>query len=375
MLRSALFTGMLVAVMSGCTGTDGDAAGDVTIAAGGYRDARRISAVIDQRYCASADADSACALGAILVASLAPSGTVIVADQRGLVAFDDAGVPHAISRQGDGPGELRAPFAMRADSAGRVHVFDVRRMRYLVFPDTGAPTDVGALPPMTMLNLRFGEAGLYVLSLPAAAAAGDSITAAVIRRAVTDTTWGDTVALVPERAVFVTGSEGLFPPSLPWDRTVLWDVCGGGDVVVAATDRWRVVRYQRGRPPRTTGRPEIEGRPVPAAERDSVLAARMARGSPPASYRAALERRLALPGRHRVIDDLHCADDGRVYVRNAPEPGASVVRWDVLGTDGSLSGYFSSPVGLRVFDVRGNRLVGVQETDTGAEQIVRLRVQ
>jgi len=376
-VRIALLAGLVLGVLSGCAGAGGDdAAGEVTIDARRYGDSRQFSATIDRRFCDAANGtDSVCALGSIYLASIAPSGKVFVADQSEIIAFDDAGVPHAISRQGNGPGELRAPFAMRSDGAGRVHVFDIRRMRYLVFPDTGTVTDVGAIPPTTMLNLKFGDAGLHVFSLPSAAAQGDTVTGFIIRRTVTDTSWIDTVARVPEHAVFAKGAEGLFAPSLPWDRAVFWDVCGEGSVVVAASDGWRVVRYQRGRTMVTTRRPEVVGRAVTAAERDSVLQAVMARSRPPKGYLAALEQKLGMPGRHRVIQDLHCTDDGRVYLRNAPAPGATVVRWDVLGADGAPLGYVSLPAAFRILDVRGNRVVGVQELDSGVEQVIAMRVE
>jgi hypothetical protein len=313
---------------------------------------------------------TSCPLARVGLATLLPSRSVVATDYATLVRFDTNGTTTTIARNGNGPGEIQGPFALGADSAGRVLLFDIRRMRQIRYVDGAPPEEVSTMPPMSMLGLQSRGGALWVLSMPGAAAVGDTVTGQLLRHAfVGDSAWTDTVAVVPDRAVFARGGEGMFAPSLPWDRALLWDVCDDGTLVTAVNREWRVMRYRRGAPVRSTERSDAVRRAVLSTEREELLAVRTKR-SPPAYVEALKARMAAGPADHPVITAVRCGDEGTVWVRPDVEPGATAVEWVLLDNDGVPHGRVPLPANARVEAIRGRWVALVEEMESGEERLV-----
>jgi hypothetical protein len=97
---------------------------------------------------------ASCPLARAGLVTLLPSGSVVATDYATLVRFDTNGTTTTIARNGNGPGEIQGPFALGADSAGRVLLFDIRRMRQIRYVDGAPPEEVSTMPPMSMLGLQ-----------------------------------------------------------------------------------------------------------------------------------------------------------------------------------------------------------------------------
>ncbi|MCU0635611.1 MAG: hypothetical protein MUE41_12120, partial [Gemmatimonadaceae bacterium] len=301
------------------------------------------------------------------------NGSVLIASEQGIVTFDSSGTKQTLARTGSGPGELRFALALGVDRLDRVLAFDIGNGRQSRWATDTSPAHVGTMPPRTMLSLNARAGILHAVLLPPAAARGDTVLAAVVRHEFDSvSTWTDTVARVRAPALFVVGSEGMFPPSVPWEWGLRWDVCGNGDVLLAANDRWQIQRMVRGAPVAATAGRHLVPRPVTDADRAALASRPFMRTAPPA-YREALRAELVQgPTVHPVIMDLHCGQRGDAWIEEPVTADSSVLRR--LDRDGRLTGSVALPRATRVMAIREPWVVGLETSADDELRVVRLTI-
>jgi hypothetical protein len=313
---------------------------------------------------------TSCPLSRIAFATLLPSGAVVATDYATLVRFDTAGATTQLARNGNGPGEIQGVFALGSDSAERVLLFDIRRMRQIRYSASLPVEEVSTMPPMSMLGLQSRGGALWVLTMPGAAAIGDTATGYLLRHGfVADSVWTDTIAVVPDRAVFARGSEGMFEPKLPWDRELLWDVCEDGTLLTAVNREWRVTRYRGRSAPVVTERSDVLRRAVTSEEREALLALASKRATP--AYLERLKSRIVNgPTDHPVVRAVRCGTDGDAWVRPDVAGDADTVEWVVIGADGVPKARVALPATARIEAMRGPWVAVVEEAESGEERLV-----
>lgn len=171
----------------------------------------------------------------------------------------------------------------------------------------------------------------------------------------------DTVATVPGNQIGVVELAGqltIAPPhfgrvtllAVSGDR--LWVGSGVADEIVEMDATGSVVRRIR-----------RVGRDLALTPEDSAAATTYRRrlvGQNPLSeaLSAALDRALPMPEARPPYAELAADEEGRLWVADYPLPGESPVQWTVHGADGALLGSITLPVGFRLLDVGGGRVLG-----------------
>lgn len=313
----------------------------------------------------------------------ARNGRVFVADAGSAevrVFSGDGSYLATWGREGDGPGEFRAPGALLPwPGSDTVGVWDSRQRRLTLFGPDGepgrslamsevagvtSPQLAGILPDgallLTGIDFAFEDAGDGLVRPPRLA-----------------------VLVEPdlsERAHLGThpGSEALMSVSperveifrVPFARSVVAEVVGDG-VMFSPTDRWdlhihdrdgrleRIVRVDRAATPLTPAIVEAE------IERQAALA--------PEAARAGLRTRLsegphpeALPAFGAVVGDT----DGRLWVEVfRPEAQTGPSRWVIFDADGRLLGGLTLPEGFTPHRAGDGWLLGVAVDDLGVERV------
>jgi hypothetical protein len=121
--------------------------------------------------------------------------------------------------------------------------------------------------------------------------------------------------------------------------------------------------------------------PVPAAERDSVRAARLERavdfatraGGTRADAEKQIDEKLHLPAFRPPIAEGRLTNDGSLWLRLTAAPGGAT-RWARLDPDGEPDATLDLPTGLRLVEIQGSRGWAVQTDELGVPYVVSLKV-
>jgi len=332
-------------------------------------------AVLDTVRCVSSPTAS-CTIDPVQDGALAESDTWVLA--RGtLYRIDSTGAVSVGARSGGGPGEVRAPIAIgeSADARGGTTVFDIANARLSTFSATDSAVGTSVMPPPFFRSMRVRSGALHAYTLPPAQAIGDTVSAAILRYNVQQAGWSDTVARFVDRAVSVQGSGGQVLARLPWERVLLWDVCGNGEIVTAFSDGWTVRRFRAGAANASDSlyRPAHRVEPMSDEEHAALSAQALETAPPLPAFKEALAKRLAeKPATRPSLDQLFCTGAGNIVVVNRPARGAADRIVDVLAADGTVQRRTRVPNTVRLLGAYGERLVGVQESEEGGSGIVRI---
>lgn len=332
-------------------------------------------AVLDTVRCVSSPTAS-CTLDPVQDVALGEADTWVLA--RGtLYRIDSAGVVSVGARSGGGPGEVRAPIAIGESAAARggVTVFDIANARLSTFSATDSAVGTSVMPPPFFRSMRVRSGALHAYTLPPAQAIGETVSATILRYNVEQAGWIDTVARFVDRAVSVQGSGGQALARLPWERALLWDACGNGEIVTAFSDGWTVRRFRAGAANASDSlyRPAHRAEPMSDEEHAALSAQALETAPPLPAFKEALAKRLAeKPATRPSLDQLFCTAAGSVIVVNHPARGAADRVVDVLAADGTVQRRMRVPTAVRLLGAYGERLVGVQESEEGASIIVRI---
>jgi hypothetical protein len=179
-----------------------------------------------------------------------------------------------------------------------------------------------------------------------------------------------------EQVVLVQTQSGRMTVSkrlLPYGRAT-WRLVSRTQIVVGETDRYAVVRYDANG--NQVGAFQEARALVPLTGEEQAAMRRRITGSADRDQQRAAEQALRsvdLPTTHPAWSGLAVMPDGRLFVREIPQPDAGHVTWRVFEPTGRAVGSVDLPVAARIMDVRGSTLITVEEDDFGVEQVVLYR--
>lgn len=290
----------------------------------------------------------------------------------------DEQAPQLLARDGSGPGELRAPIAFGSDTNGRLLAFDVARMR-LVSIGADAPTSELAVFPPTHFRLpRIRSGELYALTLPPGEKFGEPVDAAILRFSRATESWSDTVARFAEPARSLRGSIDQFLMSLPWDRTLLWDACDDGRVVLAHSDQWLIEWYggsdASSDASARVSRPKAPLQSMTAEEHEILVADHLARM--PVSVRSNPDPRIAVRPRYRrVIDAVFCGREGVAVLVNTPDFGDRLRTLDIVRDNGTVLRTIRIPATFRILDLHEDTVFGFVLGEDFSERFAQVMIE
>ena len=354
-----------------------NAAGAITETA--YASQAAEPAVLDTVRCVDVPA-TGCVFDPVEDVAISERETWVLA-RGALSRIDSVGTVRIGARSGGGPGEVRAPIALGESGleGDGVTVFDVANARLSTFNASDSAVGTSVMPAPYFRNMRIRRGALHAYTLPPARAIGDTITATILRYSMERDGWTDTVARLVDRSVSVQGDGDQFLPRLPWERALLWDVCGNGDLITAFSDGWTVRRFRAGTSSASDSiyRPAYRAEPMSDEEHTALSKQELeieAASTLPA-FRAVLAKRLAAkPAARLALEQLFCTSSGNAVVVNTPSAGATDRVVDVIGADGTVQRRVRVPNAVRLVGAYGERLVGVQEADEETSRIVRIDV-
>lgn len=313
-----------------------------------------------------------------------PDGTIVVADWGNfqLRFFDDeGGFLWGVGREGEGPGEFAGIAQLASCGADSVIAWDPWLRRASVFDVRGeygrgvvleAPQQSGSV-----YRWRCGTGGEIVLmGWPRT----DRIPQGVHRPPVP-------VALASVRDGRITVALGEFPgddrygtpggsgPAVLGRRTLV--AMGKGQAYVGTGDSYEVRGYGLDGALRVlVRRPEAV---LPVTREDL------------ARYRDGELRGVSDPNRHRSIERwlaelefpqtfpayaaLHTDADGRLWVQRYPRPGEDGTEWAVFGTEGEWLGDVAMPVGLEVYEIGRDYVLGGWRDELGVNYVRRHEIR
>jgi hypothetical protein len=276
------------------------------------------------------------------------------------------------NRAGRGPGELTAPMMMGTGFEGGATVFDIARMRRVNFADDSGFAEHPVFPPPHFSDLRIANGVLYALAIPPAAAVGDTVPATIRAFRTSDSSWADTVATFMEPTRAVTGTSGALS-HLPWERRLLWSACDDGSVIVASSDRWGYVKYQRGLSPHAVSMAGTLATPMSDEEHARVSQDWLERSPQAPASRELLARRLAQkPSATPVLAQVLCDERGTVFLRLYALSEAASARVDVIESDGRLVRSVAVPAEAQLLHARTEHLLARIDGADGLSALVRL---
>lgn len=305
---------------------------------------------------------------------------VLDGQTRTLRVFDDSGaLVRTIGREGQGPGEFRAPAALFPGDEGRVWAVDMGNQRYTAFDSGGAvveehPRSVpGRLDEASPRRIPGGYidagAGIWgrlstatLFRLGPSMAKTDSL-AIGLSLEETERTWFD----LPDDAPFVI--------PIPWAEDIAWAPSADGSVWVARAREYALARRSLSGDTLAVIRRRVDPPAVTAAERDSALARLDSLSDLPISAQA--DRVPATkPYLLRLFETEDPAPDaGALWVQRevgADEPGS---RFDVFDADGRYLGSARAPVRIRgPIAFVGDRLYGTTRDAVGIPWVVVLEL-
>ena len=367
---------MLVLFSCGISSGENERSVKGEVSEASYQSTQIESAVLDTVFCEGTEA----------ICGLEPIQDVVLENQnawvlaRGvLYRIDSAGVPLIMANPGGGPGELRAPIAIGDAGEGRTGatIFDLANARLSTFALSQPREETSIVAAPYFRNMRIRAGSLYAYTMLPAAALGETVTEHIVQYAVGRGGWTDTIARFSDQAVSVTGSEGQALPRLPWDQSLLWDVCRDGSALVGFNSRWMVMRFGNGdqRSVDSLYRPDFRAEVMSDDEHGALSAQALETAPRLPAFRDAFAKRLSKkPNTRPALQKLFCTDAGSAVLVNSTMFGSYSYVVDVVENEGGVERRLKVPANVRLLGAYGNWLAGVQETDDGRSTVVRVRL-
>jgi hypothetical protein len=276
-----------------------------------------------------------------------------------------------VARRGPGPGELIAPIAIGARDDTVLTAYDIARAQLVTFTPAGVRAEHAVVPPLRIRWAVVRHGRLVAYLAPPGAAFDEPVESAIVAFDPVRSQWSDTLALFPDVATSLIGSEDLHRPRFPWESTVRWDVCADGTVLLGVSDRWAVARV-RGRD--TVQRVERAGSltdPLDARTLDAFIQEWEEGPLRRSSIRAAmLERARHTPFEYLPqLEAVMCGNAGDIVVAEAMLPEDTVQTWVRVSSDERAHARWSLPPVLFPQEV-GDALVGVRDDGSGERLVV-----
>ncbi len=385
-----LVTALVLLLVLGACGE----AGEPDTAAGGVR----LTALRAQVYGA---VEGPGALARVFDVEVSPAGRVFASQPMvaEIAVFEPDGTfARTIGRRGEGPGEFRAPGAVRL-RGDTLTVLDFTRgisllgqegefFRRISFhlpapPGSGFPTR-----PITLL--ADGTVGCFAPLAPALVTSG-KVTRQSWVRATRDGELLDTLIVHSVEGRYMelelprAGRRGTGHPAA-WHDLVAIPPDGSFVIAVdrsaAAGGPEPVFRVHRIALSGDTVRSrEFRYEPVPlTAEWKDTAVARMARvhavgeGLAPERLAERIGPQVPWPAHHPAVSRVLAGADGTVWLEREPIPGDSV-RWDLLDPELEPLGHTYLPASVDVKRVSRGAVWGVEEDELGVPRIVRFDVR
>jgi hypothetical protein len=285
-----------------------------------------------------------------------------------------------VGRLGAGPGEYRQPNGLRLAPDGTLWVNDHRNRRYVMFDPEGNFT-TQALFPGWGYGYRwdgvFDAAGRLMETIPLRTPGADPA-AQIIRRYDPARSAFDSLS-IPEcfsstgqyqqwSVPWTAGTtSGVF--SVPFAPLNVARVLSTGSYLCAMGDEYRVkvVELEGARATREF-RSQSSPTPIPAQERDSVIAAITA---PPSRIPPTALDRSRVPKNFPRVEEVTVDDAGRFWVRRRTASGLAIDIWSASGTQLAT---IDAPVVFTKygpFVIRGDKLYVVLPSPDGDPLVVR----
>lgn len=295
----------------------------------------------------------------------------------------DGGFVRLVGRNGAGPGEYRQNNGMRLAPDGSLWVNDHRNARYVVFDKEGDFAKQVSVAPWGYGYRWDGtfDAQGRLLETMTVRSGGSSSATRVIRRYDPVRAAFDTLS-IPE-CFSTTGrydqwnvpwsagtTSGVF--SVPFAPLTVVRMTPSGGWLCALGDDYRVrVVDLEGSAPAREFRSASAPTPIPAEERDSVIAALYA---PPSRIPPGTLDRSRVPKDFPRIDVVDVDDEGRFWIRRRTARGLAI---DVWSSSGVQLATIDAPVifgKYAPFVVRGGKLYVVLPSEDGDPLVVRYRI-
>jgi hypothetical protein len=395
---------VLLLALAACrdTGPDGPAAASVRDSAGvSIMDHGRVDAAALPRLQLAerpivrigvTDGEEAYQFTRITDATLRADGSIAVLDaSRTLRIFDRTGTLRwTTGRDGDGPGEFRAPLRVEAVAAAgtgpdTLLVWDVRHGRFSRFVEPVGLVGEAPLPALAgraaWLGPLDGGAALFEQRTPERTTEGGRAaiaTRVTLLRVDADRSTMTALGTEPQVLQYQEGNDpdGAFSPAI-FAEPVRFAPAGDGYWVgdpaetqlrrVGVDGERRIVRW-RG-----------DQRAVTSADVDAVVAGWMAEAPTPA-LRDAIARYAAThprAARFPAFDTLLVAADGGLWLRDAvrEHEDDGVRRWTRLAPDGrAFTARLEHPAALRLLRIREDEVLAVERDELEVERLVRYRI-
>jgi hypothetical protein len=289
-----------------------------------------------------------------------------------------------VGRVGAGPGEYREPNGIRLAPDGKLWVNDHRNGRYVMFDSEGNFTTQVLFPRWGYgyrWNGEFDATGRLMESIPLRAPGADPA-AQVIRRFDPARAAFDSLS-IPE-CFSTTGqyqqwnvpwsagtTSGVF--SVPFAPLNVARVISTGSYLCAMGDEYRVkvVELEGARATREF-RSQSSPTPIPARERDSVIAALTA---PPSRIPPTALDHSRVPKNFPRVEEVTLDDAGRFWVRRRTASGLAIDIWSAAGTQLAT---IDAPVVFSKyapFVVRDDKLYVVLPSPDGDPLVVRYAIE
>jgi hypothetical protein len=119
---------------------------------------------------------------------------------------------------------------------------------------------------------------------------------------------------------------------------------------------------------------------IPETLRDSVVdlyseAAVPGMWSSASAAKPEVSKRLFLPAYLPPVTDAVATSEGGIWLRQAERPEAAGATWLMIGPDGTLRGTVQAALGLELYFVAGNRVLGVRKDSLGVSRVTRLNLR
>ncbi len=314
------------------------------------------------------------------------AGRIYVADRKPVVikVFDASGrFLHAIGREGEGPGEFRAPFIAVHGASLVVH--DPQVSRTSVFDTAGAFVRSWPSSCCYWDEIAVDTAGLAYVPTPRA----DTVRGSFRVRYALDGTPRDTMHLPegPEPAMWTfTGSRGgganrmqMMMP-VPLSAGTVRSYHPEGGMVYGFAQGYELVRTRTGSDSALVFGRAWTAEPLPDSVRQAAVARQVERLGEDFSE-SAINDAIAQAEVPRVAppySDVSVDGRGNAWVRVGADDGLPPVRFDVFGRDGAWLGRVTMDAAIpRYGAVRwtSDALYAVMEDEDGVPAIHRYRIE